>query len=457
MINETETSVAVSIQISFNRQSLWYPDSYSYALQWRFYAVPFLYQQHDPTRIHWGDTVALGHLHANDFVIGAGSSLISTLTKSQIVTATKELNADSNKFFIIREPLPVVPNGIPTSAHTSPHEMSPLIGDSSFQLSSRLTKPKPAGTAITCNSTIRLLHARTGKYLSSYFDAVPDSQEQEVHLNGDKAIGDTHDNWVVLCEPNTKHGYSYKWDYIQNGFKHFEYNLPFHRERIQWVLNHNNIYWRPSTVIRLFHPNSNKYLTFNNIDITSKACRQCYKRKQKQITATEQLIRGDQQRFQVKRQTRVPIECASNELLSMRWQTANRLIRVGDYVVWRNASRVPCDAAGSFRVHQNFEMDTRFGKVLEVYTESAMIYVEEYMERTNIYSKTARHYTSTLWKATHALSISAVHGPLVVVAVQTDARALLHHRIWVKAILEEQLDGTMQGVQRWPEDVLIMK
>ena len=164
----------------------------------------------DPTRIHWGDTVALGHLHANDFVIGAGSSLISTLTKSQIVTATKELNADSNKFFIIREPLPVVPNGIPTSAHTSPHEMSPLIGDSSFQLSSRLTKPKPAGvclivshyvltglkpivqgTAITCNSTIRLLHARTGKYLSSYFDAVPDSQEQEVHLNGDKAIGDT--------------------------------------------------------------------------------------------------------------------------------------------------------------------------------------------------------------------------------------------------------------------------
>jgi len=424
LLNSTDIYSSTQIMISFNRQ--------------RFYTVPYQYRQHDPSRVHWGDAISLSHLHADHFVLGAGDTIVSRATENHIVTAQLEQAEDTNKFFIITEPMPIVPIGIPTSSHHSHH----LLAEANFQLTGQVLKPKTPGWPVLCNSTIRLLHTRTGKYLSTYFNTMPDSVEQEVHLNGHRNVGDTDDNWIVQCEHNTRHGYSWTWDYIANeNSRFFKYNVPFQKYRIQYMLDNNNIYWRPSTVIRLFHPNSGKYLTFNDVDISAKVCRQCFKNKYKEITATDFVTRGSQQRFFVKRQTRMVIECSTTkELLTTRWRTTNSMIRVGDFVVWRYGSANPCNVRGPIPIQQNFQMETRFGQVLEVYTESAMVYVEEFREFADLYSKATRTYSSTTERKTHALSITSVHGPLLTQPVPAEAPASLNGRRTVKAFFDDKLD-----------------
>jgi len=222
------------------------------------------------------------------------------------------------------------------------------------------------GLPTLCNSTIRLLHALTQKYLSSTFFRTPDSQEQEVYANGENNVGDTDDNWIVECEPNTRHGYSWRWDWIANKYALFKYDHTLHKNRAQFVLDTNNNYWRPSTVVRFFHPNSNKYLTFNKVDITARVCPLCYRNKHKEISSTLYDTKGDSQRFHVKRQTRALIECSkTRDLLPKRWRMANRVLHTGDYVVWRNTSMNPCDVTGPHPVnHVDWMPDTRFGKVI---------------------------------------------------------------------------------------------
>jgi len=399
VVNSTALYSTLDLFISFNRQ--------------RFYKVPFTFTQHDPTNVRWGDAISLSQDQAKEFTTFAGEKYSSRLTSNQVVTAAPEPEEDNQKFFIIRPPLPVIQDDLPSS-----HKSHSGLHDNNFQYSGDVlglgTKGTNDGFPVICNSTIRLLHARTNRYMSSDFYSIPDSGEQEVGLNGENGVGDTNDNWVVQCEPNTRHGYSWKFDTISDGTSFFHYDQPFHAKRIQWMLDRNNIFWRPSTIIRLFHPNTGKYLSFNHMDATPSFCPLCFRESHKQISATEYANKGSSQRFFVKRQTRVITECyGAKENLVKRWRTWNREIRQGDYVVWRNTTSARCEVTGPHSVKgTDYIMDTRFGKVIEVFSQTSIVQVEEYAERGDLYSDVSRQYTSTPTRIRHLLQLRSVVGPI---------------------------------------------
>lgn len=419
MLNSTDVYATVSIFVTFNRQ--------------RYYRVPFAFMQHDPTRIHWGDAIAISHLNNKEFVLSSGPKYKSRETEQQIVTMVQEERETTLKYFIIKEPLPVLSGDVP-SAHRS-HDAETATTD--YKYTGDFTRGRKDGTPVLCNTTIRLLHARTNRFLSTRFDALADSREQEVSLNGADGIGDTDDNFVVTCEHNTRHGYSWKFDDIKNRYDMFQFDKPIHQRRIQWMLDNNNEWWRPSTVVRFYHPNSGKYLDFQDIDITNKACPFCYRERHKELAMSDYTQQGDSQRFMVKRQTRQLVECSTlKEALPTRWRVDNRDIRNGDFVVWRAGSPSKCDVSGPHPVSKlAYKMDTRFGKVIEVYSDTSTIYVEEYEELADVYSKRSRQYTSTPWRTKHMLSLLSVHGPIVTKHQTPASHALTANvtRSWVKA------------------------
>jgi len=431
-LNSTDVYASMSIFVSFNRQ--------------RYYRVPFSFQQHDPSRIHWGDAIAIQHLTNKEFVLSAGPKYRSRETGQEIVTMVQEEPDTTLKYFIVKHPLPVLPGEVP-STHRS-HDAETAAPD--YKLTGDFTKGRTDGFPVLCNSTIRLLHARTNRFLSTRFDAMPDSGEQEVSLNGADGSGDTDDNFVVTCEHNTRHGYSWRFDDIENRYALFQFDKPSHQRRIQWMLDNNNNYWRPSTVVRFYHPNSGKYVNFNNIDISNKACPLCYRERHKELAMADYTTQGDSQRFMVKRQTRQLVECNTlKEALPTRWRLDNRDIRNGDFVVWREGSSTKCDVTSPHPVNKvGYKMDTRFGKVVEVYSDTSTIYVEEYEERADLYSKRARRYTSTPWRQKRTLSLSSVHGPVVTQYETAEPHALTANvtRTWVKAFFVEAAEYAGIGV-----------
>jgi len=422
VLNQTDIYEVAKGFLSWNRQ--------------RWYEIPFSWTHYDSSKIHWGDAIAIANIQQSEFVLTSNAKHSSRTTGNQLITSMQEVPVDLDKFFLIREPLPVVPSLKSTSAHQS-HGM---IAHAAFRHTGRVTNTMTEGLPTLCNSTIRLLHALTQKYLSSTFFRTPDSQEQEVYANGENNVGDTDDNWIVECEPNTRHGYSWRWDWIANKYALFKYDHTLHKNRAQFVLDTNNNYWRPSTVVRFFHPNSNKYLTFNKVDITARVCPLCYRNKHKEISSTLYDTKGDSQRFHVKRQTRALIECSkTRDLLPKRWRMANRVLHTGDYVVWRNTSMNPCDVTGPHPVnHVDWMPDTRFGKVLRFFEESSVVHVEEYWERSNVFSAKTRHYTSTPMREEHVLDITTVHGPLYTLYEQPTSHA--SSRTWVKAYFDDAAD-----------------
>lgn len=422
LLNSTDVYATSIIFVSFNRQ--------------RYYRIPFPFTQHDPSRIHWGDAIAISHLHNKEFVMSSGPKYRSRETDQQIVTMVEEQSDTTLKYFVVKEPLPVLPADVP-SAHRS-HDAATATPD--YMFTGDFTRGRKEGSPVLCNSTIRLLHARTNRFLSTRFDALADSSEQEVSLNGADGNGDTDDNFVVTCEQNTRHGYSWKFDDNENRWSMFNVAKPVHQRRIQWMLDNNNEWWRPSTVVRFYHPNSGKYLDFNNIDITNKGCPFCYRERHKELAMVDYTAEGDRQRFMVKRQTRQLVECTTlKEALPTRWRLDNRDIRKGDFVVWREGSPNKCVVTGPHPVNKvGFKMDTRFGKVVDVFSDSSTIHVEEYEERADIYSKRYRKYTSTPWRQKRLLSLSSVHGP-VVTKHETPAPHVLTANVtrsWVKAYFQ---------------------
>lgn len=56
------------------------------------------------------------------------------------------------------------------------------------------------GKPIACNDIIRLEHVDTGRNLHSHLFRAPLSGNQEVSGFGEGGVGDTGDNWQVVCE-----------------------------------------------------------------------------------------------------------------------------------------------------------------------------------------------------------------------------------------------------------------
>lgn len=57
-----------------------------------------------------------------------------------------------------------------------------------------------AGTPVKCGADIRLEHADTHKNLHSHLFRAPLSGNQEVSAFGDGGVGDSGDNWQIVCE-----------------------------------------------------------------------------------------------------------------------------------------------------------------------------------------------------------------------------------------------------------------
>lgn len=67
-----------------------------------------------------------------------------------------------------------------------------------------LTEVCEAGTPIKCGDVIRLEHMVTHKNLHSHLFVAALSGNQEVSGYGEGDIGDTGDNWKLICESNDK-------------------------------------------------------------------------------------------------------------------------------------------------------------------------------------------------------------------------------------------------------------
>ena len=53
---------------------------------------------------------------------------------------------------------------------------------------------------VECGTTIRLQHLSTGKYLHSHLFSSPLSNNQEVSAFGENSVGDSGDNWRIVCD-----------------------------------------------------------------------------------------------------------------------------------------------------------------------------------------------------------------------------------------------------------------
>ncbi|KAH7822091.1 putative stromal cell-derived factor 2 [Monocercomonoides exilis] len=58
------------------------------------------------------------------------------------------------------------------------------------------------GTPVKCGDEIRLEHVSTKRNLHSHNFKSPISSQQEVSCFGDKGVGDSMDNWKLICIPN---------------------------------------------------------------------------------------------------------------------------------------------------------------------------------------------------------------------------------------------------------------
>jgi len=272
------------------------------------------------------------------------------------------------------------------------------------------------------------MHVRTRKYLHTYFHSALASRQQQVYGFGHLGDGDIDDDWIIECESNTRHGYSWKWENITNRwYDLFQYDRQEQKLQIQAELDENNIYWRPSTVFRLYHPQTKKYLTFPDIDVLPESCASCSNSDLKELTAVDHEV-GDSQRFMVKRQTRVVIPCSSSELLTKRWNIKESPLRVGDFVLWRHNSNLPCLVTGPHPVKsKGNEPDTRFGQVIHIFNEARTVQIEEWKEYQNTFSDTSRYITQTPWKTNIGLGKHNIHGPLVWKQIPCVSHDLFYH------------------------------
>jgi len=351
----------------------------------RFFRCTFKWHVYDDTKIRWGDTVAISHLFWREHIIYSETSNWLSGSHEQIVTAKPEVDADTNKLWLIRP-----------------------------SASSNNTNVESTGLPVLCGSTVRLMHLRTMKNLHTYFHSSLGSKQQQLYAHGYYGTGDIGDDWVLECEANTRHGYSWRWDSIANRYDLFQFDKLPQKQQIQTMLDKNNKYWRPSTVFRLYHINTKKYLTFPDVDVPAESCTLCSTVPMKELTSVKYESQGDSQRFIVKRQTRVPVPCFSDEVLAKRWHIDQRKVQVGDFVLWRNNSELPCVITGPLAAKETgTEFDTRFGRVLQVYDQSHTIQVEEWKAYGEFYAKRSMKLTSTSWKRKFVLGKHNVHGPLV--------------------------------------------
>ncbi|KNC77833.1 hypothetical protein SARC_09718 [Sphaeroforma arctica JP610] len=66
------------------------------------------------------------------------------------------------------------------------------------------TKPCSVGKPVMCGDTIRLTHGQTNKNFHSHLHVSPLSRQQEISAYGNDGEGDLGDEWVVVCDNQTK-------------------------------------------------------------------------------------------------------------------------------------------------------------------------------------------------------------------------------------------------------------
>jgi len=360
---------------SFVKATVYYAPSRS-----RFFKCgDFTIAHYDDTRLRWGDVIAISHMSWNNYVLHSETSLWHSGSRQMIVLAKPEIAADTNQLWMIT-------SGFNSSARES-------------------------GTAIYCGSTMRFMHIRTQRNLHTNFYSALASRQGQVYT---VAVTDSGDDWVLQCEPNTRQGFSWMWDNIENQYHRFKYDKLAQQQRISELITERDLFWRPSTVFRLYHPMTQKYLTLPGDDAEAESCAVCGNPGWKELTTLDRTegAQGETQRFVVKRQTRVPIPCLSTELLAKRWYIASRPLGLGDFVVWRKNSEVACLLTGPHTATSTgYQFDSRFGQVLQVY-DSGAVQVEEWSTYNNLFSDTQREISSTVIKKRSVVGIHSVHGPL---------------------------------------------
>ncbi|GMI05560.1 hypothetical protein TrVE_jg1870 [Triparma verrucosa] len=75
----------------------------------------------------------------------------------------------------------------------------------------------PAGRPVECNSKVRLTHLLTGKNLHSHNFRSPLTNQQEVSAFGTDGVGDSSDDWKIVCSSGT----------------HWSVDVPFHLQHVE--------------------------------------------------------------------------------------------------------------------------------------------------------------------------------------------------------------------------------
>lgn len=201
LLNETDITISVSMEISFNRQN--------------WFAAPGTFVVYDPSRIVYKQALTIAQLeHLN--VLWAGAQRTTTGNGEHILLAVNEEARDTNKLWI---PFPA-------------HGVEDIT----------------EGMPILCGSTVRLRHARTARNLHASSDDSPtvhqfntgDYSKCDVTLNycdagtyGINGHGNTGDDWVIECDNNFEHEYPYDWESIK-------WDKRFHSERYEFVRRNRN-------------------------------------------------------------------------------------------------------------------------------------------------------------------------------------------------------------------------
>jgi len=418
LLNETDKYARSQVFISLNGQ-VWYE-------------VPVTFTYYDPSRIVCNEAVSITNFRALHFnephdTLVAVSSPFTYPSSGEGIVAHEDGRksvCDNSRLWLVRE------------QHGA--------------------KPCEPGIPVKCGSIIRLQNMVTHTNLRS--QRVPSKMyhHQEASHHGSAGIGSVLDNWELMCEPGTTHSYPPDW-------KTFPYDKRFHRERFAFIISKINSIWRSSTIFRLRHVATNRFLNFADVQLPPELCAECAERKLSlasvlkydaavdsmpfdiQIKNQEsncpvdlsmvahskaslqhcvsnghsqsdgKMASGvrDGTRFYAKYHTQVAVESNLNsQTMLKRFVRLQRELYAKDFVLWYSESQVPCEMKG----------DVIVGQVHEVYRTPRIIVAEPWIQFNGFYNETPR-YVQTLDRFNFTMSMERVYGPLVSMEMKNEKTA----------------------------------
>jgi len=413
VLNETDVTVAMSVFVTLDTQ-LWYE-------------VPYKLIYTDQTRFSCDDAIsvtsyrALHFTEPKDTLIalpshkwphpGSGFGIVATEDANQQVCRAERL-------WVLRQPHgePSCQNGVP----------------------------------VLCGSTIRLRNMVTHTNLRSMWGVYSMSsnvRKQEVSHTAETGFGSVEDNWQVVCEPASEHAYDPNW-------RDLTIDKATHRRQFEFALKEANKYWKRSTVYKLKHVITGRYLNFEELSISKIACGpECSQRDMKLVTAVDSTPKWDIESYDMSAGPAAELDncikdmtMSSKTSLEMRHCMANGhshmkgmmsgvrdgirffsmfsdplafhhgessvlmkrfmrnpgRLRKRHMVAWRSASNQPCEGKGSISV----------GEVHEVFEQNSLLLVERW-DCAHFYSERLSCDQTTV-RINQTLAMDQVYGPLVV-------------------------------------------